>query len=632
MENLSCGLEVMSCPDVEKSIEDARLSDFDFVALPLSHPRYNREFVGLVDQFEPWTRSDTLLNSSMWTNVVVGKLSPWIDLDSPDADIRFNSRKAFKQEVAWATHLSLPAVLAPPPSLHSINYAQTLLQSLLGLSSMSVWLRIPVCSPSSSLSDKYTKEEVDEVRGRRNSPWEWWNNVRTLCENHPHLGVVLELTEMLPEEKVLSQWLGEPLRAVILPTNIFKLNKSGFPTLSKQHQAFVIQVFSYKVQFIITGVNRSKNGLKDYVQYLSYLWKGRPNQSSEAQIEAPYLDYLQAPLQPLMDNLESQTYEVFERDPIKYKMYQKAVYEALMDGQGGESPVVMVVGAGRGPLVRASLSAARQAKKNIRVYAVEKNPNAVVTLKSAKRAEAWDNVTIVDSDMRCWDAPEACDILVSELLGSFGDNELSPECLDGAQKFLKATGVSIPCAYTSYLSPMSSEKLHNEVKNYGDLAHFETPYVCKYHNAHILAESQPVFTFIHPNVDHKAFPADLAKSLNGIHGIHKVTQLDNSRYIKLIFEVNTDSTVHGFAGYFDCKLYKNVHISINPANFSTGMFSWFPIYFPLRHPMHVSQGQKLEVHFWRNLNTKKVWYEWCISSPDVSPIHNPNGRSYWIGL
>jgi hypothetical protein len=27
--------------------------------------------------------------------------------------------------------------------------------------------------------------------------------------------------------------------------------------------------------------------------------------------------------------------------------------------------------------------------------------------------------------------------MVSELLGSFGDNELSPECLDGAQAFLK---------------------------------------------------------------------------------------------------------------------------------------------------------------------------------------------------
>lgn len=54
--------------------------------------------------------------------------------------------------------------------------------------------------------------------------------------------------------------------------------------------------------------------------------------------------------------------------------------------------------------------------------------------------EEWgDLVTIVSSDMRDWEAPEKADILVSELLGSFGDNELSPECLDGAQKFLKGT-------------------------------------------------------------------------------------------------------------------------------------------------------------------------------------------------
>ena len=50
----------------------------------------------------------------------------------------------------------------------------------------------------------------------------------------------------------------------------------------------------------------------------------------------------------------------------------------------------------------------------------------------------WGNrVTIVSSDMREWQAPEKADILVSELLGSFSDNELSPECLDGVQKFLK---------------------------------------------------------------------------------------------------------------------------------------------------------------------------------------------------
>lgn len=39
--------------------------------------------------------------------------------------------------------------------------------------------------------------------------------------------------------------------------------------------------------------------------------------------------------------------------------------------------------------------------------------------------------------MRTLDVPEQADIMVSELLGSFGDNELSPECLDGAMRFLK---------------------------------------------------------------------------------------------------------------------------------------------------------------------------------------------------
>jgi protein arginine N-methyltransferase 5 len=37
------------------------------------------------------------------------------------------------------------------------------------------------------------------------------------------------------------------------------------------------------------------------------------------------------PLQPLADNLESRTYEIFEKDPIKYVQYEKAIYQALID-------------------------------------------------------------------------------------------------------------------------------------------------------------------------------------------------------------------------------------------------------------------------------------------------------------
>ena len=46
-------------------------------------------------------------------------------------------------------------------------------------------------------------------------------------------------------------------------------------------------------------------------------------------------------------------------------------------------------------------------------------------------------------DMRRWTPSELSDIMVSELLGSWGDNELSPECLDIAQeKCLKENGVN----------------------------------------------------------------------------------------------------------------------------------------------------------------------------------------------
>ena len=43
------------------------------------------------------------------------------------------------------------------------------------------------------------------------------------------------------------------------------------------------------------------------------------------------------------------------------------------------SSVIMVVGAGRGPLVDASLRAAYSVNRRVMIYAVEKNPGAVIT-------------------------------------------------------------------------------------------------------------------------------------------------------------------------------------------------------------------------------------------------------------
>lgn len=48
----------------------------------------------------------------------------------------------------------------------------------------------------------------------------------------------------------------------------------------------------------------------------------------------------------------------------------------------------MVVGAGRGPLVRSAFNAATNVKRKIKMYVIEKNPNAIVTLTALKE-EMW---------------------------------------------------------------------------------------------------------------------------------------------------------------------------------------------------------------------------------------------------
>jgi len=56
-----------------------------------------------------------------------------------------------------------------------------------------------------------------------------------------------------------------------------------------------------------------------------------------------------------------------------------------------------------------------------------------------------EQVQLHFGDMRTLELPEKVDILITELLGSFGDNELSPECLDGAVRFLKREYMRTMC-------------------------------------------------------------------------------------------------------------------------------------------------------------------------------------------
>jgi type II protein arginine methyltransferase len=62
---------------------------------------------------------------------------------------------------------------------------------------------------------------------------------------------------------------------------------------------------------------------------------------------------------------------------------------------------VMYFGAGRGPLIRKAIKAAERAQVKIKVIALDKNPNAIVTLRNMIIDENLeDRVTLFAGDMR----------------------------------------------------------------------------------------------------------------------------------------------------------------------------------------------------------------------------------------
>jgi type II protein arginine methyltransferase len=555
----------------------------------------------------------------------------------------------------------------------------------------------------------------------------------------------------MPPVAIQSRWYSEPVRVLTLDSKIFTKNAKGYPVLTKAHQALISRFVRLRTPpwFLLCDVDAlpaSKDGgtvftngnayptlaeananpmLKDPTPHLSYMRNLQAKQPISNPLDKfgnGYQDYLQAPLQPLTVNLESITYEVFEKDPVKYAWYEKAIASALSDWHTQHKPtsnsdgriVVAVVGAGRGPLVTRALNAAESTGVPIDMWALEKNPNAFVLLQRHNATIWGGRVNLVKSDMRTWRGPlrkanmedvkrlsavqEAnpispsatftgspntdstyllatatqqaahykVDILISELLGSFADNELSPECLDGVQHLINPVhGISVPQNYTAFISPVAAPKLHADISNSmtaSNAAAAETPYVVMLNAIDHLSTTEPhaatpVNGTISPPKDQPQSPLAShppnAISYSKVHqrptstlppipkAVVKPTwsfthpnpllpapssspsNVHNARYTYLTFPIPNRSTLHGLAGYFESVLYpassssntSAIELSTNPLTMeakSPDMISWFPIYFPLRIPVYVPDNGEVGVAMWRRTDERKVWYEWKV--------------------
>lgn len=590
IKDVRFGFNFLTDTNIKVCMDSVRELELTFACLPVSSLRLKSKVLD---------SSNTVMNPKFcekWCHCVVANISQ-PNVDSDVESTRLENQKSFIQDISWASFLNVYCIMFELP-LHGdvINLVRLLDNQIDVYVNSAVLIQFWILVPIINL---------------KTDPWKKWTKFISSIRNINRIKLALEVGPELPSKEELDRWLGEPVAAIIIQSKTFITNKKGYPVLSKPHQEFIKKMFNIGCQIVISG----QLGIKQQFNYLGHLYQNTTSLTPySSDFISGFEDYLQTPLQPLKHNLQSYVYETFEQDPIKYYEYQRAISKALVDKYEDKVLVVYVVGAGRGPLVDATFEAAKGSNIKVKISAIEKNENALPSL-FLKNKEKWENrVSIINEDMRLWNPSEKCDILVSELLGSFGDNELSPECLDGAQNYLKNDGISIPASYTSYLGPIQSRKLHAEISSIrknNDNCNFQKPYVVQLNNVYSIAPPKALFTFVHPK---------------------KNLEESNDRDGCLKFNISQDCILHGFAGYFETVLYKDVRLSIVPESFSDGMFSWFPAFFPLIKPILLHKGEELQINFWRSSNNHKVWYEWCMTKPYQSIIHNIKGEMYFMSL
>lgn len=630
---------------------------------PTNEPAYGLPFNSF--DIPPLELEDVLLLPGPHIRNVIALTAPWVELDSKNPRIAALSTQVLLREISYAVYCGVTyfIVTGPKRRTNIDQYSQAISSLLAALP--------PYCHLLVHLP--FAEEDYISSRtGDRVPPtdylsiWDVWNTIRTINNYAPNLSVMLQVPPKCNFPAIVaSRWYAEPVKMLMISSATFVGNARGYPVLPKVTQSLLFKFFSKNPFLIISDVyDRSfEGGSNSYLLYARHLVKMRPKPSAIEAYSEGYNDLLQLPLQPLADNLESSTYEVFERDPVKYAQYEKAITKALQDIH---KPYiyVAVVGAGRGPLVERVLIAANNAGKNVHVFAIEKNESACIHLARRLQFE-WTgrNVEIIRTDMREW-RPSGIrlSLIVSELLGSFGDNEASPECLDGLDTYslLDSDGIMIPQSYTAYFTPAMSATLYTNAFNFkpsstsssapgtslalnnstplgGHNPTLQTPYVVMLNSVDILAPGQygKAWTFTHPS------------------NAPQNSNLHNTRKTKHTFTIPSQGTMHGIAGYFESTLYKDVSLSTRPDTIdsrSKGMLSWFPMWFPLTAPLYVTEGSEVDISIWRLTDNKRVWYEWVVETfikpaptgtgsssrrrvrMGVSELHNQNGRYFQMVL
>lgn len=171
--------------------------------------------------------------------------------------------------------------------------------------------------------------------------WKVWSFFHKQLNYCAGVQPCLRLTPFTPDPSVLDLWKAESVESFILPISLFSWSGDACDVTMLNRRIRCLSPHGAKNWYVGTST-RSQSGwsskanaqtspsswesfsmfpfLSFYSQYFQHLFQNAPSLDPFEQQLVSYDDLVQLPLQPLMDNLQNATYDVFERDHVKYQL------------------------------------------------------------------------------------------------------------------------------------------------------------------------------------------------------------------------------------------------------------------------------------------------------------------------
>lgn len=274
-------------------------------------------------------------------------------------------------------------------------------------------------------------------------------------------------------------------------------------------------------------------------------------------------------------------------DKIRMNAYEKAIKEVVKPGM-----TVLDIGTGTGNLALWALEAGA-----LKVYAIDINKEIIleanVRIKNAGFIDKFESFNALSYDVTL---PEKVDVIMSEILGNLADNqEMTPILEDARQRFLKPNGVFIPSKVETFLVPVSSTAIHNQIKN-GIFKNLNDNYSLDELMIRFGVKNcfNMPFNVIIPKSTYLSEPIAVKEfNFNGS---------DESVYkVPVIYKISKSGLLTGFKGYFIAKLSPNSVLDISSDDIEKRKTSdcWKHLYLPIETPFELERDDELHLTYQR---------------------------------